>query len=392
MAGTLRGTLLHRYTYEEIRDLCFTEGSTFTSAFDCDWDVWRDKAVADFGISPQFFDLIRTLSGPQRYLQIASYVKLTPLSGVRVYKDTETCPCFIEGVYEALDGFREALYRKDPEMLLWFANRVKPKQDEELIRMFPGEQSKLARVEKLVAQWEREKDISLWRDDGSVNYLLYIIRRGNVRELDQIIHRYFTLPEGFSIEKDISKVPFWEIYDEQGHLRTIYNLPLQTLDPEMEGLFDDLVKAVLGSGDTRIADFFLSIFRNREMRKKRPSFYRVVYASAKNSLKVHRKPEEAYGIQLRFFDQSYNGDGQWYDYMVELLLFLKEQGRDINPNKIWSNLGNIPYITTLLPLVSRERAKEFLEDKIIYSPGVDYNILYPLSTSLIEEYLQKDGI
>ncbi|SHO33227.1 Hypothetical protein BQ3484_159 [Cedratvirus A11] len=388
MAGTLRSTLLRKYSYEEIRDLCFTEGSTFTSAFDCEWGVWRDKAVADFNISPQFFDLIRTLSGPQRYLQIASYVKLTPLSGVRVYKDTGA----IEGVYEALDGFREALYRKDPEMLLWFANRVKPKQDEELIRIFPGEQSKLARAEKLVARWEREKDISLRRDDGSVNYLLYIIRRGNVRELDQIIHRYFTLPEGFSIAKDIPKVPFWEIYDEQGHLRTIYNLPLQTLDSEMGGLFDNLVEAVLGSGDTRIADFFLSIFRNREMRKKDASFYRVVYTSAKNSLKVHRKPEEAYGIQLRFFDQSYNGDGHWYDYMVELLLFLKEQGRDINPNKIWSNLGNIPYITVLLPLVSRERAKEFLEDEIIYSPGVDYYVLYPLSTSLIEEYLQKDGI
>ncbi|SOB74339.1 hypothetical protein BQ9231_00456 [Cedratvirus lausannensis] len=160
----------------------------------------------------------------------------------------------------------------------------------------------------------------------------------------------------------------------------------------MERLFEDLVRAVLGSGDTRIADFFLSIFRNREMRKRGTSTARMMYASAENSLKVHRKPEEAYGIQLRFFDQDYDREGHWYDYMVELLLFLKEQGREINPNLIRSNLGNVPYITALLPLVSRERAKEFLEDEIIYSPWIDYNILYPLSTSLIEEYLQKGGI
>nr|WIL04671.1 hypothetical protein Cduv_191 [Cedratvirus duvanny] len=383
MAGTLRGTLLHKYSYEEIRNLCFTEGSTFGSAFDCDWDVWRDKAVADFGISPQFFDLIRVFNGPQRYLQIASYVKLTPLSGVRVYSDTN----IIEGVYEALSGYNEAMRREDPEMLFWFTSRIKPEQEQELRRMFPEGQSKLKQAEKFVALWERERDIPLHRDDGSVNYLLYVIRRGDVRELDKIIHRYFTLPQGFSIERDIPYTPFWEIYDEQGHLRAIYDLPLQTLNPEMESFFNDLLKAILGSGDTRIADFFLSIFRNREMRKN-TSTGRTMCASAENSLKVHRRPEEAYGIQLRFFDRNYDTEGGWYGYMVEILLFFEEEGREIRPDLIRSNLGNIPYIAALLPLISRERAKEFFEDEIIHGPWADYKILYPLSISLIEDYLQ----
>nr|WIL03515.1 hypothetical protein Cplu_168 [Cedratvirus plubellavi] len=87
-------------------------------------------------------------------------------------------------------------------MLLWFAKRIKPEQEQELRRTFPREQS------KLVSRWEREQDMPLRRDDGSVNHLLYIIRRGNVRELDKIIHRYFTLPKGFSVERDIPKVPF----------------------------------------------------------------------------------------------------------------------------------------------------------------------------------------
>lgn len=33
------------------------------------WDLWRDKAMADFGVSKEFFDLVPQLPGSQRYLQ-----------------------------------------------------------------------------------------------------------------------------------------------------------------------------------------------------------------------------------------------------------------------------------------------------------------------------------
>nr|WIL03108.1 hypothetical protein Cbor_188 [Cedratvirus borely] len=135
---TLYSTILRNYTYEQVRDLCFAPGSTFGSAFDCEWGVWRDKAVADFDISPQFFDLvrslgasngIRTLSGSQRYLQIASYVKLSPLSAVRVLPGGQ-----IEGVYESIKGIRVAKERKDAQAMMFFAQRAsQQRRDNEYI-------------------------------------------------------------------------------------------------------------------------------------------------------------------------------------------------------------------------------------------------------------------
>ncbi|SOB74335.1 hypothetical protein BQ9231_00452 [Cedratvirus lausannensis] len=85
MSQTLYSTILKNYTYDELKKLCLDP--EFNLLFDCEWGIWRDKAQADFGISPQFFDLIGVLPGPERYLQIASYIKLSPSS---------------EGVYEAV--------------------------------------------------------------------------------------------------------------------------------------------------------------------------------------------------------------------------------------------------------------------------------------------------
>ncbi|QIN54303.1 hypothetical protein [Cedratvirus kamchatka] len=120
---SLYSTILRNYTYEELERLCLDPD--FAILFDCDWGIWRDKAVVDFDVSPQFFDLIRVLSGPQRYLQIASYVKLTPLS---------------ENAYEPISGFREARFRKDKEMLLWFPQRITIEQDETTRSLVPSYQ------------------------------------------------------------------------------------------------------------------------------------------------------------------------------------------------------------------------------------------------------------
>lgn len=82
---SLRNLVLSTYPYEQLRDLCFEEESNFGEIFDCHWDLWRDKAVAEFNITPQFFDLVKTLSGPQRYLSIKSYFAITKDLAVRLY-------------------------------------------------------------------------------------------------------------------------------------------------------------------------------------------------------------------------------------------------------------------------------------------------------------------
>nr|WIL03369.1 hypothetical protein Cplu_167 [Cedratvirus plubellavi] len=371
--SSLYSTVLRKYSYEEIRDLCFTEGSTFGNAFDCEWKIWRDKAIADFNISPQFFDLVRVLSGPQRYLQIASYIKLTPLCGVRVYKDTGV----IEGVYEALAGFREAIFRRDPEMLFWFANRVKPEQEEELRKRPYSTWDKKKEALDLIEEWageEKEDEPSYPPPEGVYDtaYLALVLQKGRLDILDKIIHRYFTLPEGFSIAKDIPYTPFWELEENPA----IYDLPLQDTSDED---FVSLIEPILGSGDTRIADFFRSIFRDRDFNTIRGGFF-----SGYGSLRYHHKPEEAYGMDLRFLNkESYAGGGLSYDYMIESLLYaLSHDEHPEDNNWLDEYIGDIPYITTLLVSVPYKR--ETLEE-LVNIPGLD--ILYPLTIAILREYL-----
>ncbi|SHO33230.1 Hypothetical protein BQ3484_162 [Cedratvirus A11] len=382
---SLYSAILQRYTYDNLKELCFGSNKDFPLVFDCQWDIWRRKAVTDFDISPQFFDLIRSstsngirsLSGPQRYLQIATYVKLTPLSGVRVYQDTD----IVEGVYEAIAGFREASFRKDLEALLWFANRIKPEQDEASKVLRPSYQGVCKRVEELISRWEeeREEEVHYPPQDNvyDLNYLWLAITKGRIDILDKIIHRYFTLPKGFSIEKDIPKTPFWEIRDEQGRDRTIYNLPLQDLEVED---FNYLVRPILSSGDTRIVDFFRSIFRDRDFN----SVLRDNFLSAYKSLLYHHKPEEAYGIDLRFFNkESYRGGGLAYSYMIESLLYALQH--DEHPEEFdWmsENLGDIPYLAALLASIPYER-----EDILPITGDETLRVLYPLSIKILEDYL-----
>ncbi|SPN79412.1 Hypothetical protein BRZCDTV_326 [Brazilian cedratvirus IHUMI] len=373
MAGTLRGAVLHKYTYDDIKRLCFTEGSTFGNVFDCEWGVWRDKAVVDFNISPQFFDLITVLSGPQRYLQIASYVKLTPLSGVRIYKDIGV----IEGVYEALAGFTEAYFRRDPEMLLWFANRVRPEQERELQKRPFASWNKKKEALETIKLWEdKEKEPLLYYppEDGAYSfaYLALVLEQGRLDILDKIIHRYFTLPEGFSIEKDIPYTPFWELENNPA----LYDLPLQDT-PEQD--FVALISPILLSGDTRIADFFRSIFRDRDFN----TTIAEDFLSGYGCLRYHHKPEEAYGMDLRFLNkESYNGRGLGYDYMVESLLYaLSHDEQPKDNDRLEGHIGNIPYLQTLLAHVPY--GKEKLQEAIF--PGSE--VLYPLSYAVIQEYL-----
>ncbi|SPN79424.1 Hypothetical protein BRZCDTV_334 [Brazilian cedratvirus IHUMI] len=351
MAKSLYSTVLHNYTYEQVRDLCFASDSTFGNVFDCDWGVWRDKAVVDFGVSPQFFDLVPNLSGPQRYLQIASYVKLTPLSGVRVYEDGT-----IEGVYEAWKGYTQARLRKDPDMLLWFANRIKPEQQTGPRRNIS--QKTQSAIDDFAQPKEKKQFIFRYED------LLWFVKHGKIRELDEIIHNYFTLPEGFSIEKDVPYVPFWEITDKYSAL---LDLPLQ----DYSGDIEDLVNALASSGDVRIVDFFRSIFRDRlDLLESR-------YASAQKSLLLHGKPEETFGIEVRFFNPEKYIE---YQYMAETLLGISVPNKEkLKSYVLTSSLGDITYLMAVLPLFSKEVILEALKK-------VD-GLVYPLSKAILENYI-----
>ncbi|SPN79416.1 Hypothetical protein BRZCDTV_330 [Brazilian cedratvirus IHUMI] len=357
---TLYSTILHNYTYEQLRDLCFTD--LFTGVFDCEWDIWRRKAVADFGISEEFFDLVRVLSGPQRYLQIASYVKLSPLSGVRVYEGGS-----IEGVYEAAKGYKLAEKRGDSNMVFWFFNRLKPEAKEEVKQLGVV-------LQKIEDKFNEEPEIYVDEEGDDFAHLIEVTEEGNVDVLDSLIHNAFTLPKDFSIARDVPKhhnyndVTFWKnkVY--------LLDLPLQELDEDLEDTFlEKLLEASFSSGDTRITDFYLSIFKDKkEEIKKAARRARFGY----NSLLRHGNPEDAYGIALRTLRYKKTYDDLAF-HMIEVAL-LHDQTKS---TFLVKHMGDITSLMAILPLCSKkdiERALHTLEDELH---------LCPLSTLLLKQEL-----
>jgi hypothetical protein len=322
----------------------------------------------DFNISPQFFDLIRVLPAPQRYLQIASYVKLSPLS---------------EEVYEPITGFREARFRKDKDMLFWFAQRITPEQDEATKSLVPAYQGILTEYNKLVSSWTKIEPVYPPKDGiYGITYLCSVLQKGRLDILDQIIHRYFSLPQGFSIQRDVPSIPFWQIRDEEGNDRTImYNLSTQpnfTLEN-----FRKLVRPILMSGDVRIVDFFRSIFRDRDFN----TVIKENYITGSIHLSLHGRPEEAYGIDLRILNkESYRGHGLCYEEMIESLLYALTFGDD-KPEEcdfFTMKLGEVAYLRALLSSIPQDKARinHLLQKQT-------FHVLYPLSCMLLQEYTDR---
>nr|WIL03234.1 hypothetical protein Cbor_178 [Cedratvirus borely] len=374
--ATLYSTVLKNYTYEEIRNLCFTEGSTFPSAFSCDWDIWRDKAVTDFNISPQFFDLIRVLSGPQRYLQVASYFKLTPLSGVRMYEGS-----IIEGVYEAFKGYEIAQKRRDGDMVLWFFNRLKPEARKQVKSAYSV---LLELKEKKAVEARLSISEPFEEEEDKYFYLIEATKKGRVDILDHNIHDLFRLPKDFSISRDVPKhgnynnANFWK---KKGYL---LDLPLQELDEDIEDTFlEKLLEASLESGDTRIADFYLSIFRNKkEEIKKAARKTRFGY----DSLLLHGNPEDAYSIALRTLRYKKTYDDLPF-HIVEVAFYLMQKHYESQGAFLISHLGDVASIMAILPVCSEEdvtRALNVLDEV----RGESYKYLYPLSTMLLKQHYQ----
>ncbi|SHO33470.1 Hypothetical protein BQ3484_402 [Cedratvirus A11] len=330
---------MQNLSYAQVRDSCFSQTSTNP---DCNWKLWREKAVADFGISARFFDLVRTLSGAQRYLQIKTYYVLSPDSATRLYRDTG----YVEGVYTSVAGYLEAQARRDRKMGLFFYSRLREE-----------EKSLLQSVEA-------------WSEEEVPSERLYqVLEQGNVAELDQIIHDYFTLPSGFSIEKDILQVPFWEE-------PPLYNIPL--LD-EVENM-DAILHSALVGLNVRVVDFFRSLFR-REPPHASYSIYQ--------GLIRHGRAEEAYSIALRFPTLGDTGSdlgdtGSGYNYMSEMLINPKLNSLEAETfiSALDENPGNVTMLTSLLPYISKDKVRAYYA-----SLDETWKAIYRLPNLILQDYL-----
>nr|WIL02740.1 hypothetical protein Cbor_184 [Cedratvirus borely] len=362
MVPSLYLIVLKSFSYGRLKELCFAPQSNFALIFDRDWGIWRDKAKADFNISEEFFDLVRssasngirvagdfnnvgTLSGPQRYLQIASYVKLSPLSLAEMHEGE------IEGVYEPYTGYIEADKRRDEKTLSFFASLITPEQAKQV---FDPDYSSLEEdVRITVDNWSLlDRELTYPSPIYDYSYLSLVLRHGRVDILDRILAYYFKLPEGFSVER--------------GDTVQSDDVLLQTCTWQE---FIVLVESMLSSADLRIVDFIVSIYGEKEIR----DFINLMNLDARSSLYLHGKPEEAYQIEKRF-------NNTYADYMVELVLGKKEKYYWLENNQ-----GDITFLITLLPFLSTKLLEEFMDE------GHDA-LLYPLTGSLITKHLQERAI
>ncbi|SOB74322.1 hypothetical protein BQ9231_00439 [Cedratvirus lausannensis] len=345
---TLYSIILHNYTYEQVRDLCSSAENKLV--FDCEWGVWRDKAVADFDVSPEFFDLvrslgasngIRTLSGSQRYLQIASYVKLSPLSAVRVLPGGQ-----IEGVYESIKGIRVAKERKDARAMMFFAQRAsQQRRDNEYI-----ERAKVQSVFFPMDLFTPASDImalykKLVRDVG----------------IDKALRQIFELPKDFSLS-DIPRPRFW--------------LPFPKLDLPLYDVSDEDAKDFfvmsLHSGDARLVVFFMTIFGDKDL---------YTWAAAEKfgyDFLLKGNPEDAYTITQRFRPEAQaRGKERDLNFMSELYLPFAARSAGLIPDNV---MGDIAFLMAILPLLPPSML-EFILPSWESKHGKDY----PLSLKLIRE-------
>jgi hypothetical protein len=387
MLRSLRQISLANYDYRQVKELC--SDPSFSNVFDCDWGVWRDKAVADFGISPEFFDLvrskasngIRTLSGSQRYLQISTYERLTEDS---LAKSVD------EGVYEAVAGFIEAVLRDDYNMVLFFYRNLTKVQKEyisedweyifeNLDREYPTfeQAKKLIRLGRarppkemddysLLERGSEEAFLELLHDERRkdpdypqrMDFLYSVLISGRLDFIDAIIHDYFILPEGFSISRDIACIPFWEY---QGDI--LYDLPPQEHIHDIEVL--QIAESVLTGCNSRVVDFFRSMFRDyiEENEVEVPLFLQrglriqTLYPRPEPVLPRPAKAEEAYSIVKRFTSLAFS-----YDFMPELVLDEVRESPYSGPydsvtDAVLDQTGNIAFIVSVLPYFDKEHIR-----------------------------------
>nr|WIL04600.1 hypothetical protein Cduv_120 [Cedratvirus duvanny] len=282
---------------------------------------------------------------------------------VRVYPDG-----FIEGVYESYAGVLKAVSTRNKPMKSFFASRLKPEQVpilmEESLLTLPIQPLSLEYIEALNSNKDYKSDYNKYVEEDFYtglsignkrkNFLYLILSSGRTDWIDQIIHRYFTLPKGFSIESHIKYVPFW------AEEFPVYGLP------PYKGRWNEaqemLSYAIEGS-NVKVVDFFRSIFRE--------NLEKISYGvnkSNKQGLFTQKKPEETFGIYKRFKQIS------------KVTPFMLEQALDTESGFLYLleyEPGNIPKLLVSLPFLHEADLEKFRKT---------LSFKYPLSQKIISQY------
>nr|WIL03953.1 hypothetical protein Clen_23 [Cedratvirus lena] len=89
-----------------------------------EWREYAQSAKEEFGLTESYFNLAldRGITPLQRYIEVATEVVLSLDAAVNLNRETGE----VFGIYESLAGVYESLRRNDSEMVIFFADRLKP--------------------------------------------------------------------------------------------------------------------------------------------------------------------------------------------------------------------------------------------------------------------------
>lgn len=98
----------------------------------CDWSFWARKNRKDYGTPRSYFDLglERNINGNQRYIEVATMVKIIPESVARIQEG------MLLGVYEPIKAFQQAVLEQNFHLADQLVNTVPKDQIEKINDQF----------------------------------------------------------------------------------------------------------------------------------------------------------------------------------------------------------------------------------------------------------------
>lgn len=416
---SLQGDIIARIPFDKLKKLCFEpktrEEESIVHIFDCQWDLWRERARVKFGIPYNYFDIPRyvyprNVAGINRYIEVATQVKPSEISGIEVYENG-----FIKGVYEKVALVLEAIKRDDPKIITEFAKDLTYNDIEYINQRIEGwtrfsgylyptyalivlvNKTKgkikpphyLEKEDKAdIAEWAKynlpldELDIEVtYQDieylitkgntsafeyaleDGLIdNFFLLCLQSGKLEFVDPILSKFVNVSEGYSIAKNIPVLDFDPKQKE---------FPLYELEHTEVTIDYTILRSALIGGNVQIVDFFRS-------------YYQLVYlpyeeASLSYKGYLHRgNPVEYYSIIQRF-EPKLNLNLSTFGTIDVLSHVLYNVTNTFWKSVIKSNIGNITSLIEIIKLYEKSQNAVKVRDVLF---NLLYNFIpevYPLS-------------
>lgn len=433
----LERTILNGFSFSKLAKLCYE--SKYSTVLDCEWDVWRQRALDLHNIPKAYFDLaIGKYPGIERYIEVITQQKLNINSGIDIYGEE-----FV-GVYEEMALIEEVIKRNNWKILPCYLKNISEKVKAYIREEFPKDftnvssnldifcfsassvelvnildiniQEQHAELCPKVNNIEKHSGETFSTEELSefpLSFISYLIRHGNKSVLHISLEEdfYSSLAEFYNIvlypALESGRIDFTELmlsyYDfpEEFSINNYVPFdPNQTEFPLIELPFSfpydrTIFESVILGGNIQIIDFFRSLYNINIISTENTgldvdwciteSYFRHHDSVATYSL-MQRSELSFHSFSIEKYSRTGNSD---------IISYFFTQLKENHPSNIKRalreflehNYGNYVLYQTVLPwfdLLLVKKATKILMDINRLVPEV-----YPLTKELINDYLEN---